>query len=225
MIRVLQINSNRARGAFDLMTHTADRLNIDIIAATEPNTKKLGKEWLVDEDKAAAIKLTKEGIPLNKGTGKGFAWIEHKNIVIYSCYTSPNSSILEYQNFLDALDKSIREHRVGQGIVITGDFNSASTIWGSTRTNTRGKQLEEWVSKANLTILNTGNRPTFERRGQIAHIDLTITNDVMIGKTKNWMVLSDLETLSDHKYIVFEVITNDKNRGSAHNTTNKETPT
>ena len=47
MTRFLQINTNRARLAYDLMTQHAIQLNVDVILITEPNVNKMGKEWIV----------------------------------------------------------------------------------------------------------------------------------------------------------------------------------
>ena len=189
MNKFLQINANKARLAYDLMTQLAIELDIDIIVVTEPNVNRLGKEWTVDNTNIAAIKTTKTGIPFKRKSDEGFTWITHNNITIYSCYISPNVDIDTFQNFLNNLEQSITQHDKKHNMIITGDFNSASTIWGSEHTNRRGNILEEWMSRLNLTVMNQGNRPTFERKEQKSFLDLTLCNEQMVDKITKWTVL------------------------------------
>jgi len=39
-------------------------------------------------------------------------------------------------------------------VLITGDFNSHSTLWGSTKLDHRGKMVEDILTKHNLCVLN-----------------------------------------------------------------------
>ena len=110
MIKILQINTNKARGAFDMMLHTAREMKADIILNTEPNENKLDESWLVEPGNSAAIKCMGAGLPPEKKTNQGFAWIHYRNIYIYSCYISPNADIETYQTFLENLENSYRQH-------------------------------------------------------------------------------------------------------------------
>lgn len=56
-----------------------------------------------------------------------------------------------------------------------------------------------------LTIMNFGDTPTFERGDQTSYIDLIMSNQTISLKMENWMVLSNLESLSDNKYTRLEV--------------------
>lgn len=218
MNRILQINTNRSKGAQDLALQTAVQLNIDILTITEPNISSLGEQWIADETKVAAIKWMKQGLQIKRGKEKGFTWATHKNLTVYSCYISPNVNLQEYLDFLDRLEGSIRTHDPSREIVITGDFNASSSIWGSRTTNRRGLAVEEWIGKLNLIVANTGTRPTFERREQSSFLDLTISNHKLTNRIINWAVLTDLESLSDHKYIVFEILEKETHTNRPKNT-------
>ena len=204
MTRILQINLNRSRAAHELALSTAIELGIDILLVSEPNKNKSKSGWDLDQKSDAAIKRFNERAREN-GSEDGFVWQRHNNTTIYSCYISPNSGIEEFENYLGRLEASLLEQPRCQDILIAGDFNAASPIWGSSRANSRGKILEEWIAKLNLTVHNDGIKPTFQRGEQASHLDLTLTNERMKNRITSWMVLSDLESLSDHNYISFKI--------------------
>lgn len=127
-----------------------------------------------------------------------------------SCYISPsidNEAVLE---ILDETGDTIK--RRDSPIIVGGDFNAASTMWGSRRTNTRGNLLEEWAAECDLRVVNVGCTPTCVRPQGESIVDVTWSSPDTIDKIRNWSVV-DTETLSDHNYIVFEIIeTNKKNQ-------------
>nr|CAI5837701.1 unnamed protein product [Callosobruchus analis] len=57
-----------------------------------------------------------------------------------------------------------------------------------------------------MIVINDGLIPTFSRRGSQSFIDVTFATQALSRKVLNWEVL-DAESLSDHKYIYFEVTT------------------
>lgn len=194
---------------------TAIQLDIDILVMTQPNIKKLDKTWAVDELKNAATKTFNKATPMKIGQGPGFIWTQHNSLILYNCYISPNVNTEDYQNFLTILENSILEHKEDKELIITGDFNTTSSMWGNNSTNKRGKIMEEWIAKLNLIVANRGNKPTFERREQRSNIDITLFSENLTNRIKNWAVLTDLESLSDHKFIVFDILpkaTINKNR-------------
>lgn len=80
------------------------------------------------------------------------------DIHIISCYISLNAKRAEFLTFLDELGLSIKflENR----IVIGGDFNSKSTLWGLPYTDSRGELVEKWAAEYNLRLINSGTSPT-----------------------------------------------------------------
>lgn len=91
-----------------------------------------------------------------------------------------------------------------------GDFNAKSPQWGMGRTDNRGQVMTEWIAEQDLLIVNEGNKPTFERHNSSSIIDLTMATEDVRGKITKWEV-SDKETMSFHKYVIFEVA--EKRRG------------
>lgn len=64
--------------------------------------------------------------------------------------------------------------------------------------------LIDMASATNLNVCNEGNKPTFVRGPTGTHIDVTFASEGIIPKVNNWRVI-DEESLSLHKYILFEI--------------------
>jgi len=74
----------------------------------------------------------------------------HKTISVCSIYLSPSSKF----NSSD-LDNLISQ--LPLPILLLGDFNAHSTLWGCSKTDLRGKIIEDLLLKHNLSILNDGS--------------------------------------------------------------------
>jgi hypothetical protein len=84
------------------------------------------------------------------------------------------------------------------------DANAHHIVWGSTGINPRGSSLLEYLVSANLNILNKGNEPTFVVSNRQEVTDLTLGTDKVVDLVSDWHV-SDEISLSDHRYIQFQV--------------------
>nr|CAI5829037.1 unnamed protein product [Callosobruchus analis] len=101
----------------------------------------------------------------------------------------------------------------GQEVIALGDLNAKAVDWGSPVTDKRGRILCEWLSAYNKVVLNDGLRPTFRRRESNSYIDVTIASQELAGNIRGWEVL-ETETLSDHMFIYFEVVTKKKEKNN-----------
>ena len=82
------------------------------------------------------------------------------------------------------------------------DSNAHSTLWCCDENNARGDELETVIARANLTIHNIGDTPTFACSRGSSIIDITLTNAFFPYSIQDWHVdLSD--SFSDHRYILF----------------------
>lgn len=207
--RIIQVNLNRCRAAHDLLMATAKEMEVDILAVTEPNNKELDNHgWLYDIDKDAAIKVTNSKIPCcGNGAGKSYTWIEMADHILFSCYIAPSKSIDAFQDVLENI--AARMNMYKKDTIITGDFNASAMEWGMPRNNQRGVIMCDWIATHNLTLTNKGTEATFLRGNASSIIDLTLTRGKIGMRTTGWKVL-DMETLSDHRYIFFEVSENTK---------------
>jgi len=142
------------------------------------------------------------------GAGRGFVWVWLDDVLMYSCYCTPNCTIQEYDLFLGGLEHSIsHQSRVPANLVVAGDFNAHSPEWGSVRLDSRGSMLSDLAAMLGLIVCNVGTRPTFSRANAASIIDVTLTRSLSRGRQliTGWTVLEDVFSASDHSYIEFRV--------------------
>lgn len=206
MAKIIQANVNRSRAALDVLYAEARREGKDIIVVSEPNRTAMNNPgWISDPRLDSAIRVMPNGPAVIKhGAGQGYVWVESKEFVIFSCYVSPNVSLEAFQEYINNVQSAVRRHT--KDVIITGDFNSSSVTWGSRETNARGEIILDWQATDSLILHNTGTNPTFIRGEQESHLDLTMSTENISRKIKNWAVLTDRETLSDHEWITFDIL-------------------
>lgn len=180
--------------------------NIAISIITEPRSIPNATNWAGSMDGRAAIywnpKLV-NGKGRTEFRSEACVAIGFTDLVIASAYISPNATREEFLMFLDELDEMLNK-LAGRSIILGGDFNSRSVLWGSRRTDGRGALVEEWAAQNDLRLVNTGNEPTCVRDQGESWVDLTWSTPDLIAKMSNWRVLPE-ETLSDHMYLYMEV--------------------
>ena len=63
-------------------------------------------------------------------------------------------------------------------MLVAGDFNAKSPLWGYPITNDlRGSLLEDWMAERCMVCHNCGNTSTFLQGAQKSHIDLTLSTE------------------------------------------------
>ena len=91
-----------------------------------------------------------------------------KTITVCSIYLPP-SMAFNSNDFNDLLSQ------LPFAVLITGDFNPHSTLWGGTKLNRRGKMVEDILTKHNLCVLNDISTTYIHRAtGSSSAVDLTI---------------------------------------------------
>lgn len=218
MVRIIQCNLNRNRPAQDLLTQFATETEVGICILSEPARIMNNSYWFGSLNKLAAVYWRPQ---VTTGTGvlltssRHCVAVKFKELNIISCYVSPNSSRAEFLEFLDELGDLVRA--VGKRTVVAGDFNSKSTLWGSSRTNDRGTLVEDWAAECDLRLINTGSEPTCVRTQGSSIIDLTWVTPDLLREVHDWKVIGEMENLSDHSYIVMDI----GRRGTGHNNPKK----
>ncbi|XP_075219244.1 uncharacterized protein LOC142323470 [Lycorma delicatula] len=174
----------------------------DIIFVSEPPYDLTsGTGWLVDAT-TAAIGFPVSGIPIiSSGSSDGFIWADLGEIVVFSCYNSPNAGIDNFVVFLENLAGEVMRHR-GRKVLIAGDFNAKSPEFAGTVNSLRGRHLSEYVNTLGLTCIN-GEDKTFRRRMSCSAIDLAFTTSTDVNDFFDWRIINK-ESLSDHLFIAFE---------------------
>lgn len=120
--------------------------------------------------------------------------LNESNLNICNLYI-PNQTKIEIsdiENIIKQLPKPF---------IILGDFNAHSTIWGSEKTDNRGKIIEKLLENDNIVLLNDTS-PTHINfaNGTLSCIDLTICSSTLAQRLK-WRTLSDIHS-SDHLPII-----------------------
>ncbi|XP_071652524.1 uncharacterized protein [Temnothorax longispinosus] len=136
--------------------------------------------------------------------GHSIVVIRYGNIYIASCYVSPNVDYNGYAGFLDELT-TLCSGILNKHLLICGDFNAHARLWGSRRRDFKGDLLEDWVAQADVRLANVGNSPTFMSAQGSSVIDLTWASPSLLRNLHHWTVRDDMESLSDHIYITFDI--------------------
>jgi len=118
----------------------------------------------------------------------------HKTITICSIYLSPSTAcnITELGDLIGQLPPPV---------LLLGDSNAHSQQWGSNKRSTRGKMVEDFLLKSNLSLLNSGS-PTYLHPATVSFsaIGLSITHPALYLDFC-WQTDSDLHG-NDHYPIV-----------------------
>ncbi|KAI5737170.1 hypothetical protein M8J76_010687 [Diaphorina citri] len=122
--------------------------------------------------------------------------ILHKKIQICNVYIPSDKRFSSVD--LDNLSNQLRPP-----FIILGDFNSHNTIWGSTVSNARGKEVEKWFLNKNIDLLNDGSHTYVSMSyNSTSAIDLTFCS-ADLGLLLSWAVNKYLHD-SDHYPILIK---------------------
>ena len=147
------------------------------------------------------------------------AEIDKTKVLIATIYIPPSRTdlLLKFEeNLFNVLNKTENP------IIITGDFNSRSYMWGKWHTShekryerawKQGQIIEEWLVRYDLTLLNNG-QPTRVSGDQRSAIDLTFTARFDQNKIK-WTLDTCNPLWTDHIPIII-LIEGDTNDSISH---------
>jgi hypothetical protein len=191
--------------AHDLLQRMAEETNADILLVCEPNRKLMaGGGWYVDRCRDAAIKVLKPGAVVAKyGSGEGHVWIETGGCRFVSVYVSPNSGWELYEKRLEQVGSCVRNS--GEHVLLAGDFNAKSPVWGAAHEDARGAALADLLAQCDVTVLNRGNQATFVGASGSSIIDVTCASAGLAQRVGEWRV-EEQETTSDHRPITYRLL-------------------
>lgn len=202
-VKLLQANLNHCKGAQLLLQHYMGEAQKGLCCVSEPWFVPNDPRWFASEGGRAAILINPDALDgvcaLVKAT-EDFVMVRYKGLFIISVYLSPNAGIEAFGNSLENLGGCVA---ATQGeIIIGGDFNAKSRVWGYNATNRR-VMLLDWAAERDLRLLNVGDEPTCTRPQGTSVVDLTWANLHEGSAIVGWTVLG-VETMSDHQYIAFD---------------------
>jgi len=103
--------------------------------------------------------------------GRDFVAVKYSPVYIVSVYISPNK---DTGYFLTSLDELRDFYLAIEGpVILCGDFNARSPLWGDFKCNYRGDILEEWSAELDLRLCNDGEQFTCVRLQGSSIVDLT----------------------------------------------------
>lgn len=209
-LSILQANVGRARGAQDLLLQTMAECGCTLGIVAEPNhIPEKHPCWARDETGSVAITWRWwRGAPTCTLLESGLHYVAVRwgTMVVVGVYFPPSGTLSDFEEWLDGLETCVRRLQT-KPTLIAGDFNSWSRTWGSRRSGARGKALEEWAAELDLVLLNKGSTATCVRTQGESIIDLTWASPSAARMVKSWKVMTDMEHLSDHRYILIRLET------------------
>jgi hypothetical protein len=113
--------------------------------------------------------------------------MEHKNLqfLAASMYCDTEEPI---ENDLKKKDETL-QFASGGRILMTADSNARSKTWHDVETNPRGRKMEEFLASSQLHIIDEeSGRFTFNNSRGVSNIDLTVTNNNLIGTIGDWEI-------------------------------------
>ncbi len=122
----------------------------------------------------------------------------HRLITICNIYVPPRLPLLVY----DLVQLS---RQLPPPYLIIGDFNARNPLWGDTTYNQHGEVVEQFLTEADLCLLNTGAGTRFcSRSGESSVLDLSLCSpDIVLDL--GWRVMDDLHG-SDHFPIIIDIL-------------------
>ncbi|XP_063372175.1 uncharacterized protein LOC134660374 [Cydia amplana] len=206
-IKFLQTNINHCVRAQDLLFQSMAQWSINIAVVAEPYSVSAQAGWVGDLDKTVAlVSRSTAGSPPFQGVVKGHGFVAATcgNIAIVGVYFSPNDSLADFEQFLVTVGAIVRQLHPTP-VLVAGDFNAKSRAWGCPATNPKGATLEEWAVATDLVVINQGSENTCVRQQGGSIVDITFSSASLARRIQGWEVMVGVETLSDHRYIRFDI--------------------
>lgn len=224
-LRAAFINLNHARAANDQLCHDLIGNNIDIAGVNEPYYTKNGivgfpsicDIFAHDDNPRAAIIIHNSRIkvvPLAVNKDDIILSIHWNEVdfLVYCTYCPPSTPISDKITDLENVLVKYDNHK----IIICGDFNAKSELWGENKMDSRGHELINLILKYNIHILNDPHsKPTYCSTIGNSWIDI-----IMSINCGNWLsgfeVMDNIST-SEHNLIEFNITINSLNKRRNHN--------
>lgn len=232
MVKVIQLNLGRRLEVRDGLCHDLELGEFQLALIQEPSSNMRGKitgTWgkVIYARKHGVIPrtciiLSNEFMRTNRcQLLSNFSDKDHTTIhtfltdttgqplqVIFSSIYCPGYRENRH-NSVSPIMKSLSEHCIRKNIhlIMSLDSNSHHPAWGDKNSDDRGQNLLDYISSNSLSIINSGNKPTFVSHNasqDSSIIDLTLTSINSSSLIRNWQV-SDKNYNSDHKSIIFNV--------------------
>ncbi|XP_076301557.1 uncharacterized protein LOC143219494 [Lasioglossum baleicum] len=180
--KILQINLNQCRNAQHLLAQTAVELKVDAVLIADPLHNP--GPWVFGSGNTTAIWVT---------GCNGLARYEDEDT------REEDFTAVRLGEYM------VSKKTEGRRIILGGDFNAHSTLWGSTRTNDRGRTVMEELLSEGLHPVKPGGGPTFLHGNRSSNIDFVAISNPINTKIRSQVL--DIESDSDHRYVLTTIDT------------------
>ncbi|XP_035231869.1 uncharacterized protein LOC118203695, partial [Stegodyphus dumicola] len=211
------INLQRAQAATNRAVAFAIEHSIDFILAQEPYTRNgqavgFPLKWTIYQQqektqppRAILVCCQPNWTPLiieqQRDLSAVLLQASNFSLLLISQYASPAEDL---ETTIE-LAQSVLQRTKLSNVIIAGDYNAHHTNWGYSSTDTRGRQLEDFISTHNLILHNSiDSPPTFDRIFAVGWPDLTLSTVPIAQHVQDWKV-EEADSLSDHKFITFKL--------------------
>ncbi|OWR44217.1 reverse transcrpitase [Danaus plexippus plexippus] len=200
-------NLNYCARSQDLLDHYAAQWSIDMDMVCEPYRVLPRDNWIGNVDSTVALVFGPNiAPPCFGGTIKGRDYVGGKlgSVTVLGVYFSPNRPLAQFEAFLLQLTSVV--NGATDPVIVAGDFNAKSALWGCAATDARGRAMERWMASTDLLPVSRGSVSTCVRQQGESIVDVTLVSSPAAHRIANWRVQEGTETLSDHRFIRFDVI-------------------
>lgn len=176
MMKFLQINLNHCKVAQDLLRQRAVEEKVDIALVSDPHVVPSDDcSWLAScGTRKATMWLASCEVTVSEVyRDPEFVSARLNGVHVISCYASPNRTAVEFSDFLQRVENHVRTVGHGVPIIVAGDLNARSAMWGDWCQESRGSDLNSLFNSLGLVVLNEGSSPTFVGRGRGSIVDIT----------------------------------------------------
>ena len=212
-IKFVQLNMQKSKAPMGVLMDT----KFDIALVQEPNINKKDRMNMIQPPNRSFCKgfkpragiIFKDDVecwpiePLSSRDLSVVALVLENRGCVYlaSGYLDINKDVVPRE--LEALVSHCKVDKIP--LILGVDSNAHSTLWGEDHSNKRGEDLEEWIIRHNLFIINVGRVPTFQPDNGLKStiIDLTLTNEWVPVQIQDWRVDLSKASLSDHRIIQY----------------------
>ncbi|XP_072934987.1 uncharacterized protein [Epargyreus clarus] len=196
-------NLNHCRGAQDLLQQCLVDCSVSLAVMAEPYRVPEHPRWVGDDAQSVAVYLDPPCSRLH--SERGIVAVEWGPLVVLGCYVSPNCTLGAFETFLDRVANCVRSC-LPRPVLVMGDFNAHSRVWGNRRDSPRGEAMLEWAAGLDLRLLNRGSVSTCVRWQGESVVDLSWATLSAERLITGWRVADELVTLSDHRHILVDVV-------------------
>ncbi|CAF4957636.1 unnamed protein product, partial [Rotaria magnacalcarata] len=120
----------------------------------------------------------------------------YKSILISSIYVPPTAKIV--MNIFEEL------YNINNNCIILGDLNATLDQMGSTKTNAKGKQLQELLNEGFIECVEDDS-PTFEVNDYEAKLDWILGSQPLLSFITNVETHPTIGTINGHKPLTFDI--------------------